>query len=196
MTKVEPWYKDHLWVWAKRLFVCQALADQPTASLFIHFILECYILIQNQIKKFSFKMVNSNNRVKNLMCKWPITNTYNTLQARYEVRTNPKPIFSVQCRNNPERTLNQSWSNFICGYGTCFVVRTCDGLYHFIFAIDRVGTLIQIGSQPIVWTLVRHTVRRCLIFPALKVMWSGLDQTIANKIDSFQFLPTGLLRHM
>ena len=26
-----------------------------------------------------------------------------------------------------------------CGYSTCFAVRTCDGLYHFIFSIDRVG---------------------------------------------------------
>ncbi len=26
-----------------------------------------------------------------------------------------------------------------CGYDTCFAVKTCDGLYHFIFSIDRVG---------------------------------------------------------
>ena len=26
-----------------------------------------------------------------------------------------------------------------CGYDTCFAVRACDGLYHFIFSIDRVG---------------------------------------------------------
>ncbi len=70
---------------------------------------------------------------------------------------------------------------------TCFAVRTCDGLYHFIFSIDPVGILF--GFQPIVWTFVKQTVSRCLIFPALKVTWSGLDQSIANKIGSFQFLP-------
>ncbi len=30
--------------------------------------------------------------------------------------------------------------------GTCFAVKTCDGLYHFIFSIDRVG--IPFGFQP------------------------------------------------
>ncbi len=64
-----------------------------------------------------------------------------------------------------------------CGYDTCFAVKTCDGLYHFIFSIDRVG--IPFGFQPIVWTFVRHTVSRCLNFPALKVTWSGLDQSRA-----------------
>ncbi len=33
-----------------------------------------------------------------------------------------------------------------CGYDTCFVVKTCDGLYHFIFSIDSVG------FQPVLWT--------------------------------------------
>ncbi len=41
-----------------------------------------------------------------------------------------------------------------CGYGTCFAVRTCDGLCHQIFSIDCVG--IPFGFQPIVWTFVRH----------------------------------------
>ncbi len=59
-----------------------------------------------------------------------------------------------------------------CGYGTCFAVRTSDGLYHFIFTIDRVG--IPFGFQPIIWTFVRHTVSKCLIFNGPKVMWSGL----------------------
>ncbi len=39
-----------------------------------------------------------------------------------------------------------------CGYGTWFAVRTCDGLYHFIFPIDRVG--IPFGFQPIIWTFI------------------------------------------
>ena len=26
-----------------------------------------------------------------------------------------------------------------CGYDTCFAIKTCYGLYHFIFSIDRVG---------------------------------------------------------
>ncbi len=48
-----------------------------------------------------------------------------------------------------------------CGYDTCFAVKTCDGLYYFIFSIDRVG--IPFGFQPIIWTFVRHTVSMCLI---------------------------------
>ena len=59
------------------------------------------------------------------------------------------------------------------GYCTCFAVRTCDGLYPFIFSIDHVG--IPFGFQLIIWTFVRHTVSRCLIFPVPKVTWSGLD---------------------
>ncbi len=66
------------------------------------------------------------------------------------------------------------------------------------------------------WTVVRHTVGRCLMFPALEVTWSVWTnhkprcvrstlalklsvsppyypiKSIANKIGSFQFLPTGL----
>ena len=64
-----------------------------------------------------------------------------------------------------------------CGDSTCFVVRACDGLYHFIFSIDHVG--IPIGSQTIIWTFVRHTVGRCLTFPAPGVMWSDLYQSQA-----------------
>ncbi len=64
-----------------------------------------------------------------------------------------------------------------CGYSTCFAVRTCDGLCDLIFSMDRVG--IPFGFQPIMWTFVRHTVSRCLIFPAPKVTWSGLDQSQA-----------------
>ncbi len=57
-----------------------------------------------------------------------------------------------------------------CGYGTCFAVRSCDELYHFIFSIDRVG--IPFGFQTIIWTLARHPVSRCLYFPATGVTWS------------------------
>ncbi len=79
-----------------------------------------------------------------------------------------------------------------CGYDTCFAVKTCDGLCHFIFSIDRVG--IPFGFQPMVWTFVRHTVSRCLIFPALGVTWSIWTNRRPRyiKIGSFQFLPTGL----
>ncbi len=68
-----------------------------------------------------------------------------------------------------------------CGYGTCFAVKTCDELYHFIFSIDRVG--ITFGFQTIIWTFARHLVSRCLYFPATGITWS---------IWTFQFLPTGL----
>ncbi len=34
-----------------------------------------------------------------------------------------------------------------CGYGTCFAVKTCDGLCHFIFSIDRVE--MPFGSSEI-----------------------------------------------
>ncbi len=71
-----------------------------------------------------------------------------------------------------------------CGYSTCFAVRTCDGLCHVIFSMDHVG--IPFGFQPIIRTFVRHTVSKCLIFPAPKVTWSGMDQSQAL------FLPTGL----
>ncbi len=56
-----------------------------------------------------------------------------------------------------------------CGYGTCFAVKTCDGLCHFIFSIDRVG--MPFGFQTIIWTFVRHPVSRCLTFPAFGVTW-------------------------
>ncbi len=58
-----------------------------------------------------------------------------------------------------------------CGYDTCFAVRTCDGLYHFILiSIDRVG--IPFGFQMIIWTFARHLVSRCLYFPATGITWS------------------------
>ena len=47
-----------------------------------------------------------------------------------------------------------------CGHDTCFVVKTCDGLYHFILSIDRVGK--PFGFQTMIWTFVRHPVSRCL----------------------------------
>ncbi len=59
------------------------------------------------------------------------------------------------------------------------VLRSAVGMIHvlrsrlvmdFMFPIDRVG--IPFGFQPIVWTFVRHTVGRCLIFPAFEVTWS------------------------
>ncbi len=58
--------------------------------------------------------------------------------------------------------------------------------------MDRVGT--PFGFQPIMSTFVRHTVSRCLIFPAPKVTWSGLDQSqrLLHKFGFLQFLPTGL----
>ncbi len=58
-----------------------------------------------------------------------------------------------------------------CWYDTCFAVKTCDGLYHFIFSIDRVG--IPFGFQPIVWTFVRHTVGRCLISSSYLRVYMG-----------------------
>ncbi len=59
-----------------------------------------------------------------------------------------------------------------CGYGTCFAVKTCDELYHFIFSIDRVG--ITFGFQTIIWTFARHLVSRCLWFPTTGITWSIL----------------------
>ena len=56
------------------------------------------------------------------------------------------------------------------GYGTCFVVKTCDELYHFIVSIDRLG--IPFGFQTIIWSFARHPVSRCLTFPAIGVTWS------------------------
>ncbi len=42
-------------------------------------------------------------------------------------------------------------------YDTCFSVKAGDGLFQ----------LIPLGFQSIVWTFVRHTLSRCLTFPAL-----------------------------
>ncbi len=62
-----------------------------------------------------------------------------------------------------------------CGYNTCFAVGACDGLCHLTKIMDLVET--PFGFQPIAWTFVRHTVSRCLIFPALpevaRVTWSN-----------------------
>ena len=80
--------------------------------------------------------------------------------------------------------MNYTLKNFVrstchvavsCGYSTCFAVSACDGLCHLTKIIDRVET--PFGFQPIVLTFVRHTVGRCLIFPALlevaRVTWSN-----------------------
>ncbi len=94
-----------------------------------------------------------------------------------------------------------------CGYNTCFAVGACDGLCHLTKIMDRVET--PFGFQPIVWTFVRHTVSRCLIFPALpevaRVTWSnwtnhrhcyiifGVAGRAAkiNTIGFLRFLPLG-----
>ncbi len=64
--------------------------------------------------------------------------------------------------------------------------------------MDRVET--PFGFQPIMSTFVRHTVSRCLIFPALpevaRVTWSICTnhrhcKSKVNTIGFLQFLPTG-----
>ncbi len=76
------------------------------------------------------------------------------------------------------------WSVAVsCGYDTCFAVGACDGLCHLTKGMDRVET--PFGFQSIVWTFVRHTVSRCLIFPALP------EVAKVNTIGFLQFLPTG-----
>ena len=67
-----------------------------------------------------------------------------------------------------------------CGYGTCFAVRACDGLCHLTKLMDRVET--PFGFQSIVWTFVRHTVGRCLIF-------SALPEVARVTIGFLRFLP-------
>ena len=49
------------------------------------------------------------------------------------------------------------------GVSVCMSVCVC--LSVSLSCLDRVGTLS--GFQSIVWTFVRHTVSRCLIFPVL-----------------------------
>ena len=75
-----------------------------------------------------------------------------------------------------------------CGFDTCFAVKAFDGLYHLAKSMHRIET--PFGFQWMVWTFVRHTVSRCLIFPALlevaKVMLA-----IVNTISYLQFLSTG-----
>ena len=41
--------------------------------------------------------------------------------------------------------LSSSYVAVSCGYDTCFAVKTCDGLYHFIISIAHVG--IPFGFQ-------------------------------------------------
>ncbi len=54
-------------------------------------------------------------------------------------------------------------------------------MYHFTFSIDGLG--IPLGSQPIKFSLARHSVSRCLWFPAIGSR---------GHFWTFQFLPTGL----
>ncbi len=54
-----------------------------------------------------------------------------------------------------------------CGYGTCFAVRTCDGLYHFIFSIDtqkltRSTLALKLSVSPPFYPLVTATPYVCL----------------------------------
>ncbi len=76
-----------------------------------------------------------------------------------------------------------------CGYSTCFAISACDGLCHPTKVMDRVGT--PFGFQPIMSTFVRHTVSRCLIFPAPKVTWSDLDQSQPFLQKSIQLASSG-----
>ncbi len=68
-----------------------------------------------------------------------------------------------------------------CGYGTCFAVKTCNGLCHFIFSIDRVGTL---------WIINDHMdlcQTPCVQVPEFFRHWGhvvSLDQ-LPTKIGSF-----------
>ncbi len=59
---------------------------------------------------------------------------------------------------------------------------TLHSLIHGPPSMDRIGT--PLGFQSIVWTFVRHTVSRCLIFPALPEM-------AKVTIGFLQFLSTG-----
>ncbi len=79
-----------------------------------------------------------------------------------------------------------------CGYDTCFAVKACDGLYHLTKSMDRIEIPIPSGFQSILWTFVRHTVSRCLIFPALpKVTRSRCQNEPINTLGFLQFLPSG-----
>ncbi len=73
-----------------------------------------------------------------------------------------------------------------------FCGRTCDELYHFTFNIDRLG--IPLGSQPIRFTLARHSGVQVPVISRHRVTWSFLDQSQSSlrNFGTFQFLPTGL----
>ncbi len=75
---------------------------------------------------------------------------------------------SITCQGVIYSTMSVAVS---CGYGTCFAVKTCDELYHFIFSIVHFG--IPFGFQTIIWTFARHPVSRCLTFPAIGVTWTN-----------------------
>ncbi len=53
--------------------------------------------------------------------------------------------------------------------------------------MDRIGT--PFGFQSIIWTFVRHTVRKCLIFPALPEVAKVKSKSI--HVTSSSSLPTG-----
>ena len=49
-----------------------------------------------------------------------------------------------------------------CGYDTCFSVRTCDGLYHVIFSIYRVGKPLHSEIDQIHLGIEAHCVTNLL----------------------------------
>ena len=70
------------------------------------------------------------------------------------------PLKILTCWLRPFKTTNKTFymsykeKDFVavsCGYDTCFAVKSCDGLCHFIFSIDHVE--LPFGFQPIIWIL-------------------------------------------
>ncbi len=71
-------------------------------------------------------------------------------------------------------------------YDTCFAVKTRDGLYHFIFSIDRVGDTLWIPNDH-----MDLCQTHCVQVPDLSRLWGhvvNLDQSQAS-FHSFRSLP-------
>ncbi len=110
-----------------------------------------------------------NNKTTMILVDFNLTHLRYTKHTWWIICTNS--LFGdIMCKTSYIYVWHMGAVAVSCGYDTCFVVRICDGLYHFIFSIDRVG--IPFGFQMIIWTLARHPVSRCLYFAATGVTWS------------------------
>ncbi len=120
--------------------------EYPRGTIFVPFFSECVLWSHSTGVLWSGQTYLTHAiRLRKTLCHYV---TLSNSTPWYTTKANKwfkiaSKVLLYWCRRNPKPWTFEVILNHVvvsCGYGTCFAVRTCDGLYHFIFIIDPVGS--------------------------------------------------------